>query len=188
MYLNRHDIIFSSLIWITLLSVIPSLIKIIKIEKTTYLLILTYCFCFLGWESWWAIGFSEGSTNYTMRYLELQPTKIPTHPNYLHAQVQSLGDVVIIVSIFTYGFSIYPSAIHHLNYKFIYYITLIGVAQNIIFSLIPFFLPFNPNTDILSWSPIAGNVTCPIGKEICFNNQRMWAITPSIIYLCYLQF
>ena len=186
MYLNKHDIILNSIFLIILISIIPKLIKLINQKRTLYLLLFTYWFCYLGWESWWSIGISENSTNYTARYLEVEPTKLPTQPNSLHGYVQSIGDVAIVASIFTYGFSIYPSAIHSINYKFIFYIILIGVAQNIILSLIPFFLPFNPSTELLSWSPIAGNVTCPIGKLVCFNNQRMWIITPTVIYMYYL--
>ena len=183
MYLNRHDILLYSFFILDLIVIIPKLIKMISLKKTFYLLSFTYFFCFLGWEVWWAIGVTDGSTSYTTRYLELSPDKTPTFPNYLHAYVQSVGDITIIAYIFSYGFSIYPNAYLSLNYKFVLYITLIGVAQNIILTLTPFFLPFNSKTDILSWSPIAGNVTCSVDKVICFNNQRMWFIAPIIIYV-----
>ncbi len=183
MYLNCHDI-YLTLLFLSLDMVIfPKITGQIGFRKTVLLSLFTFLFCLLGWESWWSLGIIRGSTDYYLRYSRMYPSKTPTSPDFVHAVVQAFGDIVIISYIFQYGFKIYPRAKYKLNLDFIYFISLIGVSQNIIATAFSVFSPFNPNTDVLSWSPIAGNVTCDNHRIVCFNNQRMWLITPVVNYL-----
>lgn len=187
MYLNAQDIYLMGIFISLEIRVLPLITQQIGLPKVKALFIFTFLFCLLGWEAWWSMGLIPGSTPYDIRYQDLYSTKTPTSPNSLHALVQSFGDAVIICYLFGYGFKIYPSAKTIMNRDFMFFILIVGVAQNIIVTAFSILSPFDPQKDVLSWSPVAGNATCPEQSIICFNNQRMWIITPLVCYLYFLR-
>ena len=183
MYLNNEDLIIFIII-----SNINCLIKEKwdkKRKNLEYFIVYFFSImiCFTGWESWWSLGIIPPSDSYKDRFKLLFPYSEPTSPNMIHAIIQSYCDGFVITSVSVYLLDYFPTAFVKFNLYFILSFIFIAVLINIIILKFSFLTPLDPYCESLSWSPLAGNVSCLVkGEIICLSSQRMWIITPIICY------
>ena len=146
-------------------------------------------FTYLGWEWWWSVGATINSTPYGKRFNEEFQGIDPTTPNKLHAVVLSIADGGICIWLLTIASWIVPHGLYSFDIFFVLCLIIGGVIQNVLVTMFPIFTPFQPTIDTLSWSPIGGNVTCPIyGDKICWSNQKIWVFVPISVYIAWLTY
>ena len=183
-YINRTDFINLCLIFIALYRHPFKYIGLINIFLLSQLAGLI---SFLGWEWCWAVGYSSDSTCYSERFIRRFPSGKPTYPNSLHAYFNCLGDGCAIIWIFYISSGFKPKGLLQFNFIFWLISVLLGIVQNVLITLCPVITPYQPQLDTLSWSPLAGNVTCDYpDSKICFKSQKPWIIYVTFVYFIFL--